>query len=394
MKVLLVFPRVPFPEKDGGAVAMASLIRSVNAIGIQADLYFFNTSKHFVDRERIKELYEPLCNELHVYELNNYVSFKGALMNLCSKSAYHISRFNKKVIGEELKTLVSQNAYDIVHFDGLQSSAYLPQLKSMFSGVKFVLRQHNVEHQIWDKLREEVSFLKSMYLGLQVKRLKKFEEEMIQRADLVLAISKTDAAIFNSKGATSKVLGIGLEVVNEVEELHSLDFFHIGSMDWAPNQEGVNWLVHDVWPAVLKSYPEAALHLAGRHFPTNRDWNQVTGVTCHGEVEDAAGFMQSHSVMLVPIRSGSGIRIKILEAMALGKIVISTSQGVEGLDVQNGEHLFIANTEAEFLDVINLIHNETDLHEIQEKAVNFVRENYSESAFGNELNSYYQGILA
>jgi glycosyltransferase involved in cell wall biosynthesis len=130
------------------------------------------------------------------------------------------------------------------------------------------------------------------------------------------------------------------------------DFFHIGAMNWIPNEEGIRWFLDEVWPEVHKKYPEIQFHLAGRYMPAWLVDGYQPKIKVWGEVENANDFVQKHDIAIVPLLSGSGIRIKIIEAMALGKAVITTEVGAEGILYQNDVNIIIANNKSEFVNAI------------------------------------------
>ena len=124
-------------------------------------------------------------------------------------------------------------------------------------------------------------------------------------------------------------------------------------MNWKPNLEAVGWLNKDIWPTISKSFPEYKLHLAGKNMPQWIINNSSNSIINHQEVESAIDFMNEFDIMLVPLLSAGGIRVKIIEGMALGKVIISTRIGAEGIDYKDGVNLIIANTALEFRDKIN-----------------------------------------
>ena len=142
------------------------------------------------------------------------------------------------------------------------------------------------------------------------------------------------------------------EIEDEYIPSDQPELFHLGSMNWMPNVEGLEWFLEDVFPAILEKFPSLTFTMAGRSIPESLQRFASDHVIIAGEVESANEFMLSKDIMIVPLLSGSGIRIKIIEGMALGKTIITTSIGAEGLNVENGKHIFIADTAEEFIAVI------------------------------------------
>jgi glycosyltransferase involved in cell wall biosynthesis len=228
---------------------------------------------------------------------------------------------------------------------------------------KVLLRPQNVEFVIWERLFEtESNWLKKQYLHLLANRMKAFELKNINMADVVVTVSETDLGIFTEYGlklpATSVPTGYVFDTLPEItaEEENAVAF--IGGMDWMPNREGVDWFIKKVWPIVINQLPDAKFYLAGRNFPAEIRNLKVKGLVVVGEVEDAREFILSKSVSIVPLFAGSGMRVKIVEAMALGRAVVSTSVGAESLQYTDGTDILIADDAAVFANaVIKMLSN-------------------------------------
>jgi glycosyltransferase involved in cell wall biosynthesis len=164
-------------------------------------------------------------------------------------------------------------------------------------------------------------------------------------------------------------------------------------MNWIPNAEGIRWFLESVWTDVRYEFPDLNIHLAGRMMP---DWLlniRQPGVIIEGEVPDAHQFISSHSVMIVPLFSGSGIRIKIIEAMAAGKAIITTSIGAEGINYVPGHHLLIADNKEQFIECIRKLIIEHDLRkQMGINARQLVLEEHDNAVLINQLTGFYRKI--
>ena len=172
----------------------------------------------------------------------------------------------------------------------------------------------------------------------------------------------------------------------------SLSF--IGSLDWMPNQEGLIWFLDKVWGRLSKRFPDLKLHIAGRNTP---DWiinKKIKNVQFHGEVPDAVDFINKHSIMLVPLRSGSGMRAKILEGMALGKVVVSTKLGLEGIRAKDKEQVLIAENVEEFIQAFNFCYQQNGkLESMGRSAQEFVSNHYDHLGIAKKLIRTYESIM-
>lgn len=389
----MVFPRVPYPLRDGGAIAMMQMIKGLYAEGATLTLFFLNTSKHFVEESIVREQFEQY-GEVHLSYVNNDVTPKGALLNLFSSDSYHISRFKDEKAFVQIKNVLQQSTFDVVHFDGLQSSVFLEVVREN-TKAKCVLRQHNIEHLIWKRNAEHAMFVKKQYLKLLADRLKNYEESILPQYDAVVSISSVDADYFKkfNKKVCVASTGIDVEINSQDISFQEKTVFHLGSLDWMPNQEGVKWFLNEVWPLVLQKDASFQFKLAGRNISDSfLEFAQgFQNVEFVGEVENAREFMVENGLMIVPLKAGSGVRIKILEGLSLGVPIVTTQIGVEGIDVKNNEELFIADSAQEFSDAI-ISFNQEKFNELTNKAKRFIREKFDNNVISQRLLAFYKSI--
>jgi glycosyltransferase involved in cell wall biosynthesis len=171
-------------------------------------------------------------------------------------------------------------------------------------------------------------------------------------------------------------------------------FFHLGSMDWQPNEEGIRWLLNSVWPRVIKKRPQARLDLAGNKMPKDLIDLDIPGVMIQGRVRDAVAYMQKRQVMLVPLFSAGGMRVKIIEGMAMGRTIISTPIGAEGINYTDGKDVLLARTATEFVErILGLIDRPESVRAIGLAAHALVRDQYAEESIARDLIAFYQRLL-
>ena len=170
--------------------------------------------------------------------------------------------------------------------------------------------------------------------------------------------------------------------------------FHIGAMNWMPNEEGIRWFLEEVWPLVAEHLPDLKLYLAGREMPDWLNELKVTNIVVVGEVPDAVEFILSKAICIAPLLSGSGIRIKIIESMAQGRAVVSTSVGAEGINITDGENIMIADTPEDFYKAVRwLFEHPEECKKMGEKAKKLIGDEHNTSKIIQRLVAYYQEIL-
>ena len=280
-----------------------------------------------------------------------------ALRNLLTgELPYNVERFVSPAVEAALAELLAREQFDVVQLEGTFVAWYVDAIRRMAPGVPVVLRAHNLEHSIWQMLAARTrNPLKRYYLGHLAERLRRFEQRVLPRFDALAAITEPDQQRLRQLGCPEPVVfvpaGVDLNRFRRdpASRPQPRTLFMIGSFDWLPNQEGLDWFLREVWPAAREQFPELELHLAGKNLPERFARLQVPGITVHGFVESAAAFMQQYELMLVPLLSGGGMRIKIIEGMALGKCILSTTLGAEGIHVRPGFDIVVADSAADWL---------------------------------------------
>lgn len=397
MKILQLCKKFPYPLKDGESIAVTYLARGLSALGAEIHLLAMNTSKHYFNIEELPEHFNHYQSINTVY-LDNRLKVVDALKNLLDGSSYHVSRYDFEAYDMELIKLLKEDQFDIIQLETLYLTPYISTIRK-YSKARIVLRSHNIEHEIWERVLENVNNpVKRWYLKLQVQRLKAFEIKQLNLVDLMLPITNRDAKNYRRLGIKIDQLTcpIGLDIKDYPKEAinsKKISLSFIGSLDWAPNLEGIQWFLDQVWGAVLEKHPNCTLHIAGRNTPQWLIDKSFPNVIIHGEVDSATNFIKEHPVMIVPLLSGGGMRVKILESMALSRVTITTSIGVEGIDAEDYNNALIANTVDEFIQKIDWLYkNQSTLSETGSNARQLIEKQYDNLEIGKKLFSKYEQI--
>lgn len=359
MHILQLCHKFPYPLKDGGAIAVTYLAKAYTALGHEVTLLSMNTSKHWFDLSTLPPDFNHYAG-MHTVFVENHIRPLAAFRNLFfSKKSFHVQRFESVEFAQKLEELLKANVFDVVQLESVFLAPYLPLIRKYAPKAKAVLRTHNVEHEIWERVAENASPLRQWYLRKITPRLKAYELEQINHCDLVVGISQRDVEQFQSLGLRhpATVCPIGLDCrdyhPDPTSFQHPLSLSFIGSLDWMPNQEGLRWFLEEVWmPLLVPNFPELRFHIAGRTAPRWLRDLSMERVVFHGEVPDAADFLNQHSVMVVPLLSGGGMRAKILEGMAVGKVVLSTRLGMEGIEATDRHECLLAESPEEWLEAL------------------------------------------
>lgn len=397
MKILYISNKVPWPLDDGGAICTFDGIKTTHQLGHEVSLWSLNPIKHQTPIEEAEKALKFL-NHFRYFSMNTSIKISDAVKNIFQKSSYNIDRFFQNEMDESLATFLKKKSFDIIQLEGIFVSPYIPTIRKYHNGI-LSLRSHNVEHEIWGRLAQQTKNpLKKKYVSFLAKRLKKAEWKALSSVDVVVPITENDAACFRNELPNLKMhvtpAGIDLErwIFKPTNKI--LNWYHIGAMDWMPNLDAVKWFLDEIHPNILKNLDGYQFHLAGKNLPKDLKNVNQQGILAYEEVLDSVQFCLDKDVCVVPLRVGSGIRIKILEAMSAGKLVISSSIGIQGINVKENEHFLLANSISDFLSLIEKFRiNQINVETIVKNARLYIEENYSTEAVCQSLLHFYQKTI-
>ena len=377
-------------------MAMNSIITGLLEAGHQVKILAVNNEKYNVKESDIPEEYKQKTG-IELIDVDLSVKPLNAFLNLFTRKSYHVERFISEEFKARLAEVLKKEQFDVVQLEVLFMAPYVETIRE-HSKAMIVLRAHNVEHKIWERIAKETkSPFKRWYINHLAKTLKEFELNALETVDGVAAITRKDAAFFRkycSKPVIDIPYGVYPEQFTPKYEIEGKpSFYHIGSMNWIPNEEGIRWFIDEVLPKTVEKVPDFVYHLAGRSMPEWLTTLKNPHVNVIGEVPDAKDFVTSHDVAIVPLLSGSGIRIKIIESMALGKTVITTRVGAEGILYDEEVNIIIAENKAKMVEAIrSLNENPETAVRIGQAARKLVEETYDNRKIIARLLMFYEQI--
>jgi glycosyltransferase involved in cell wall biosynthesis len=256
---------------------------------------------------------------------------------------------------------------------------------------------HNVEYEIWSRLaKNSTNPVKSIYFRMLSRSLKLYEKRLLAKADIVSCVSPDDIQKF--KLLSSKPVyylapaGVNLRYWEFHPSYSYFKWYHLGSLEWQANKEAVTWFLDEIFPQLYADFG-ISFHLGGKGI--NPSDYMSHNISINSRIEEANQFVYPLDVCVVPLLSGSGIRLKILEAMAAGKLVISTKVGAQGIDAEHGKQLLLANNQSEFRALLKELHSgKYDLKWIINNARKLVEEKYSIAAVSSSLIKLYTKFQA
>jgi glycosyltransferase involved in cell wall biosynthesis len=352
VKTLLLTNRVPFPPNSGYPIVVYNTIKGLLQLNVEITLFSINPTSKKVD---VDDIYDPIFEKInfHSYNIDTDVNIWGAFFNIFSNQSYNVSRFYDDDAAKLLESILHEQEFDIIQFEGLFVVPYLDIVKAN-SKAKIIYRAHNIEFDVWERLAAREQFRpRRKYLEFLARRLKLYETEQVNRFHQVFAISGQDRQNMLLMGCQTRldVFPVALDFEKYQVDLTKTSFptlFHLGAMDWRPNKEGLEWFLDEIWPDIEKLNGELRFYIAGKNMQKQFFDYDSDNLIVEGEIFDAVEFMNSKAIMIVPLLSGSGMRVKIIEGMAMQKCVIATTMAAEGINCKHGVDILIADTPDEF----------------------------------------------
>ncbi|HKR65183.1 MAG TPA: glycosyltransferase family 4 protein [Thermoanaerobaculia bacterium] len=386
MRILILTPRLPWPPLDGGRVAMSRLAESLARCGAEVEVLSLNPRKHRgVARG-------PL--PVRAIDIDTSRVAGPALRAMTSRMPYVVARFVSRAFADAIDDTMRRFAPDVVQ---VESPFLIPYAKRI-RGARCVLRSMNVEFHIWEGLaRNERDPLRRFALKRVAASLRGYEVRAMNALDAIVPISDADRDDFRLLGCTRPMhvvpCGVTLpDLGDSLPDPTRVGF--LGSLDYRPNQNAVTWILDELWPRVVRRMPEARLSIAGSAPPDwLRDRATERDVELLADVPDAHAFMRRMSVLLAPLFAGGGMRIKVLEAMALGKPIVATALGAGGIEVEHERDILLAEESDAFADVVvRLLRDSTLAARIGNAARARVATLYDNDALARGLLRFYESL--
>jgi len=401
MNILQICKKMPVPAKDGEALAILNIIKLLVQQQAKLTLLALATQKHPGSLSNLPDKIKQSVN-YNQCEINTNFKAWAFIKSIVKGSAYTLNRFHSKAFEALIIQALQSKKFNIIQLEGLYLLPYLNIIKK-HSNAKIVLRAHNVEHHVWQNLASNSSnFFKKIAYQYNANSIKQIELKPLQHIDAIISISTTDQAFFQEKQKATSIInlpfGINLDEYKTVrpaieDSLESISLSFIGSLDWLPNIEGLHWFLDEVWPIVHQQFPKTKFHIAGRNMQTSIKRITAPNVIIKGEVNCAKTFIAAHQIFIVPLLSGSGMRIKIIEAMALEAAVISTPLGASGIQYTNKTDILIGQTAHEFANsIITLLKNEIQRKRIAKNGRQLVEKHYNNATLSKRLIEFYRTL--
>ena len=395
MKILFLSPTVPFPLTDGGRIRVFNLLKQ---IATKSDVTLLALETQPTDSEGVAQL-QQLGIQVHLIPNAPTLpplSFSTLLKAFLRRQPITVARYALPAYRQKFKELVETGSFNLVHYEMFHTAQFHTETR-----LPGVLSQQNVDSAIWRRLCSETAnpFYKFAYWTQQL-AFQRYERVLSPKFDAVTCTSDIDAAVFQRHCSENviEIIPNGVDVTHYQPDFSaevSAHLIYIGSMDWYPNEDAVSFFADEVLPRIQENVPDVRFSIVGGN-PSARVQKlaERKGVVVTGRVPEIKPYFAEATVFVVPLRIGSGTRLKILEALAMGKAIVSTSVGAEGLDLKDGEEIFIADEPEAFADAVTRLLTDTSLRRrIGENGRARVERDYNWQSIGEKLHQLYTKIL-
>ncbi|MGC8652996.1 MAG: glycosyltransferase family 4 protein [Candidatus Kryptoniota bacterium] len=390
MKILQIAPKIPWPIDDGSKLSIYIITEGLLKRGVEVHL-------------AAPEISSTKANQflnVPVYPLpvNPKNKISGVITNLFTSSPYNISKYFSFEALKLLKLLIQREKFDAVHVDHLHMARYGIELKK-YCGATIVLREHNFESEI---MRKYVEFtrnpLLSLYGQLQYRRLVDYEAWAVRQFDMVIPISEEDDRklrnICPMIKSTVIPAGVNIQAVSTDNQFVPGKILFFTNYDWAPNRDSFSFYLSEVFPKISRVVPEVQTIVAGKGTEKAAHLVRTDAFKVVGFVNDLRELRKLSSIAVIPLRIGSGIRIKMLELMALGFAVVSTRLGAEGIGLINGKHAILCDDPEDMAAAITrLLSSPEECARIGLQAQRLVATKYSAEAVGQQFYNLYMELI-
>jgi polysaccharide biosynthesis protein PslH len=364
MKIVWILPKWPYPATDGAKKAHMALLQNWPKESILDLVIYTNEQKSPEEIEELRQLIG--FNQLLLLPYTKMPKFVIFFLSLFSSNPLPttVKRFASKKAKSSWMSWSKDKRWDVLVVDVLHPAGLFLEKNNTWSLPKVntvCLRAHNVESEIWDQTHERGASLLKWILNIEKKRMSSFEKSFLNICDLIVPVSQVDAEKFkalNKRPSSVIPVPIGLKWINSIAQVNpsnDLELLFIGRLDWYPNEEGLSWFLEEVWPEIVENkHKTIMLHVIGSHGKGKliKKIQSAPNVIYHGQVDDLTPFYHRVMLTIIPIFIGSGTRVKAIESALYGRSFISTTKGIEGVELCPDVDFIEANTKDDWIKAI------------------------------------------
>ena len=391
MKVLMLTPYLPYPLVSGGQIRTYNLLKHLS---LHHDITLFALIKDDSERQYLSEL-KKYCRHIELFKrTKNPFVLRNILLAGFSPYPFVVTRNLPLGMKRAVQAELARSRYDLIHAETFYMMPNIPPTR-----VPIILAEQTIEYLGYqDYMKKSHLFLRPV-LAIDVMKIKYWERYFWRKADKLITMSAEDKTFIErelGKSTSTSVVanGVDLAFFSGVKKRLPINptVLFVGTFKWLPNIEAVEEIVHKIWPLILSRLPMAKLKIVG-FSPTAKiqAYGEDKSIEVLGGIDDIRDAFASSHILLAPIRSGKGTRYKVLEAMITGTPVVATTLAVEGLDLQNGQEVLIADTSSGLSDAaVKLLTDRSLQLKLGRAGEAIVRRGYSWDIIAKDLDKVYK----
>jgi polysaccharide biosynthesis protein PslH len=380
------------PVHCGGNIRTFGIVRE---LATQHQLTFFSYYGGKADPQYEKEMQQHFPNAVCACTGYGGPTALGYLRVLPKAAPYAVSRFASPEVQGRIRSWFREQSFDVAVCDFLDAAINFPTELT----IPTVLFQHNVESEIWRRhaATQSNAAMRLIY-RIEYAKMSRYEQQILKRFHHVIAVSEHDRELMSKWIDASRITvvptGVNLQQFRPAPSSSIPLVVFVGAMDWEPNVDAVEYFCREIWPGVMAQVPEAKFRVVGRN-PGRRVLSLASSsVEVTGSVPSVVEHLAQAAVVVVPLRIGGGTRLKIYEAMAMGKAVVSTTVGAEGLSVTHGQDIVLADDAAGFAESAVMLLRNAELRRRYESAAARLAAQYDWSAVGARFREALQSLAS
>lgn len=399
MNILFLSTRLPYPPKNGHFQRTYNVIRHLSRIHNVYLIAFYSKGLTKQQKQEYLTEMEKVCSECHAFSIPaeySRIPLAGLfLKSFISRKPLIAHKYSLRVADNCIRKILERVAIDFVHYDLLPLAEYRDNLKNLPD----LMTEHNVEYLRYSRwIDKERNPITRYYINSQHKKLKAYELDTVASFGKCVVVSEYDKSVLQHQAPNTDFCVVPNGTDEEYFKPMAVDMkpntlVWVGGMSQWPNRDAIKYFVQEIFPLICNHVPDSIFHLIGKDpVPALKATPLKKKIKVHGFVDDARPIVGFSLVYVAPIRIGSGTKLKILDAMAMGKCVVTTSIGIEGIEADHGKEVFICNTPRDFANTIITLFGDIELvRHIGENARKVILEKYAWSTIFNKMDKLYEG---
>lgn len=394
MKILLISFDFPYPPSGGSISRDYNLIKQLSR---KNNIFWINRTLRGNIPEQFKDEMRKYCSDMRIIVWKYPHNISAFIKSIFKNKPYIIERFADNEMKDIVERTINEIEFDLILCDHIYLVQYLP--RDIEERIPVIANNEDNGFTYYKRLSESKNFIRALYGKFEWKKMLKYEIGIYNRFKALITTSEKEKELIMPylNDVQIGVIKNGVDIGYFKPALRK-DFrpniVYTSWLKYYPNQQAASNFALKVFPKIKKSISDANFFIVGKEPPENIvKLSKIDGITVTGEVDDVRQFIANADIAVVPLEVGGGTRLKILEAMAMGIPVVSTSLGAEGLDLTNGENIIISDNYSEMAEkIIYLLNNKKLCGEISKSALSFVKEKYDWDSIGEQLNDFVESV--